>query len=137
MKTKMVKKLISIVCVAIMATPCVSGPIGGMSVWASLVVDWAQERQTAIGLIEYAHDVGNNGWLQNDCRDLALRIREFLNEPGCDAIFLEPGNDIFLQELDIAIEKLMSHNLEERQFGVGFAINTLHEVAEIFEQHIN
>ena len=139
MKTKMMKKLISVVCAAAMATSCAAISVGAAPIVISQA-DWIQGYSRAIDLNYLVHSVGDNGHSFNECADLADKLEEFFNGAVCtEAVYGSQDlhqND-FAGNVNYVLTHLRSHDIEQRRLGTGAAVDNLHDIAVCIGTHIH
>ncbi len=137
MKTKIMKKLISVVCALAIATSCVSVSVGAVPV-TTAQVDWAKGYNRASELVEHADEVRSNGHLVSESNALADAIEEFLNGAEYNTIFSEISDekkDDLVKKFDSALDDLRSNDVEKRQWGIYTSIVSLVSVVELMEPH--
>ena len=137
MKTKIMKKLISVVCALAIATSCVSVSVGAVPV-TTAQVDWAKGYNRASELVEHADEVRSNGHLVSESNALADAIEEFLNGAEYNTLFSEISDekkDDLVKKFDSALDDLRSNDVEKRQWGIYTSIVSLVSVVELMEPH--
>ena len=134
MKRKILTKLISIVCALAMATSCAAMSVGVMSVAASEIINWAQQRDTANALADRARGVFDNGSPLDDCRALADDIEAFSHR---NAYHILVENGLYEDGIIYILEHLRSDDLSQRELGLGYAIDHFSDIAEFSENHID
>lgn len=150
MKTKIVKKLISIVCAATMATSCVSMSVGAVpkdeateQAATEQAVNWKQEVELLKELINVAESVKNKDCVVGDCESLVDQIHDFMNRDGYKAFleFVHSSDDtlvkgaatsLFLMPA-VAMTELKSGDKQQRRYGSSTAIDYFNLVIEIIE----
>ena len=139
MKTKMMKKLISVVCAAALTTSCSAMSVGAVPIQISQA-DWEQGYAIAYALSERAEEVGGLGYDVDDCTNLADEIEEFLNGTAYTALLSEISENTkadFLREFYNVLDDLRSEELEQRERGIIGACNQLPHILNLIEEHID
>ena len=140
MKNKMLKKLISIVFAAAMATSCVSMSVGAAPAVVITAADWEQGYNRAKDLNDLAHHVYNNGYSFDDCLDLANQLEDFFNGMVCTvAVYSSQSTykNAFEENVDYLLNRLRSTDEEERSLGMGAVIDNLYDVTECIQEQMN
>ena len=130
----MMKKLISVVCALAMATSCAAMSVGVMSVAASEIINWTQERNRANLLSDHARVVFGNGSSLYDCRALADDIEAFSHRNAYHTLVQNDG--LYGDGILYILEHLRSDDLNQRESGLGYAIDHFSDIAEFSENHI-
>ena len=124
MKRKMLTKLISAVCAALVATSCAVMSVGAVppkrqAEQEEIIVNWGQERELLEGLIETAKQIKDTGFAVNDCNVLANNVKNFLDSDACHQI-VEDTDDVIeriaiYSGVVICGDQLGSNDLEIRK----------------------
>ena len=139
MKTKMMKKLISVVCAAALTTSCSAMSVGAVPIQISQA-DWEQGYAISNALLKCAEEVAVWGCVFDQCTDLADEIEEFLNGTAYTALLSEISENTkadFLREFYDILDDLRSEELERRERGTTEAFDNLHAVSDLIEEHID
>ena len=123
MKTKIMKKLISVVCALAIATSCVSVSVGAVPV-TTAQVDWAKGYNRASELVEHADEVRSNGHLVSESNALADAIEEFLNGAEYNTLFSEISDE----KKDDLVHCIYTHLEPENHYKVGDPFPILYRI---------
>ena len=139
MKTKILTKLISVVCAAAISTSCVFMSVGAAPA-VIVQADWKQGFYKATELRNLVHIVEDNGFSFDDCADLANELKEFFSEQICTAAVFNSDStykEAFEENINYTLNKLRSPDEEQRKEGATAAIDNLYAVSDLIEEHIN
>ena len=128
MKTKMMKKLISVVCALAMATSCAAMSVG------------ASPNNIAGVLMYRVHAVEAGGFDMLACYNLANELEAFFNSDLCINAVFGSGwtyKDGFAENVSFVLNHLRSNNWADRQAGAGQAIDNLGTIAEVIYPNIH
>lgn len=142
MKTKMMKKLISAVCAAAMATSCTVMSVGavppkGQTEQEEIIVNWGQEREVLKGFIETAKQIKDTGFAVNDCNVLANDVENFLNGAACHKITEDTNDELgqlaIFGGFTLHVDQLRSDDLEVRKNGIQGIIDFIPMIIELIQ----
>ena len=144
MKTKMMKKLISLACAAAMATSCTAMSVGAVPIAAMSQEDWEEGRNRARNLLNRANelikqtrDVKNYGYCSDKCQKLADELEAFFRS----VVYVEATCyfPYMCREESAAyiLNKLRSHYPENWWQGAEQATGYLAVVVANIENHID
>ena len=153
MKTKMTKKLISIVCALTMVTSCISISVEAVpkgeateQLATEQEINWEKELEDIRELLDVAKTVKNENCLVEDCQSLADRIYNFMGRDEYEALLelVHSVDDKILDEEEVsrlsltlmpvlAVTELRSDKVQERRYGSSRAIDYFNCIIKIIE----
>ena len=149
MKTKILTKLISAVCVAALTTSCAVISVGAVppkGQTEQTAIDWKQEIVYLNNLIYTAEQVKNNGYTADECSDLVNDSINFLNGAACNKITEDIENIEGLYDREDTLTSiccplgvyniaLKSNELQMRKLGVNGLINISSAIIKLIENN--
>ncbi len=141
MKTRMLTKLISVVCVLALTTSCMAMAVGASPpIEQAKQTNWEEELDVALELINDLKGLRESGYKLEDCESLVDRIEDFFKGTACKKTVSEmenKGEKIILKgDIELALKELRANSIEKRIHGFGYVVDYLYDISEMLAQHI-